>query len=126
MERYGEGPNTRVHLLYRDASNYKQPAEMVVAGTFDDAAASRVEAALDHGKWLIVPQLAARLGAEVPDPREKMLSLYQENDDDHCWVELLALEATDAAPDGELAAAAFLEALEACAAEGWNDTDPYG
>lgn len=126
MERYGNGPNTRMHFLYRDMSNYKQGAYMVVAGTFDDAAAARVEAALDRGEWLIVPQLADHLGVHVPDPREVMLDQYPESDDDHCWVELTALEATHATPSGEVTVDEVVAAFEACAAEGWNDVDPYG
>ena len=126
MERYGQGPNTRIHLMYRDASNYKHTAELVVAGTFDDAAVARAEAALDRGVWLVVPQFAEHLGGYVPDPRQMMLERYAECDDDHCWVELTAVEATDSTPPGEAAAADVVAALEACAAEGWNDVDPYG
>lgn len=52
------GTHTLLRLLYRDASNYKQTAEVVLTGAPDSHSARRLRAALDQGTYLVAEQLA--------------------------------------------------------------------
>lgn len=73
--------NTRVHYLYRDASNYKKPNSVVVTGLFSEEQIQMIISCLNEGQWF-VPH-------KVGFPEEKF---EEETEDDHPWFELYACD----------------------------------
>lgn len=70
-------PNTRVHYLYRDASNYKVHKSIVVSGQMTQEMIAACLSACDEGEFFIPSQ--------VNLPEEKFES---ETEDDTPWFEL--------------------------------------
>lgn len=52
-----EGKNTRISYLYRDASNYKRPNEVIVQGTFTSKQIDTIISCLDEGEYFIPDQI---------------------------------------------------------------------
>jgi hypothetical protein len=102
--------NTRIHYLYRDASNYKQGNEIIVIGELRFA---ELEPLLDDGGF--APE---DVGLFHPGHQ---LTKFPGNDD-HCWCELEEedVELTDDKPTmNELTAQTLLERFRKAHADGW-------
>lgn len=69
--------NTRISYLYRDASNYKMPNEVVVTGTVTECQIDIIMGCLDEGEYFI-PRMIG-----LPEKR-----FDEFTEDDHCWFEL--------------------------------------
>ncbi len=105
--------NSRFEYLYRDASNYKRWRSVVFSGAPTRALESRIRASLHDGEWFIANQV--RL------PNLFFLD-FPVNDDDHCWHEFSAIEATELSPDDPLqrAIAGFAAELAEAHHVGWR------
>lgn len=73
--------NTKIHYLYRDASNYKKFNNIVVPGLFSEEQIKTIISCLNEGQWF-VPH-------KVGFPEEKF---EDETEDDHPWFELNACD----------------------------------
>lgn len=82
--------NTRISYLYRDASNYKVPNEVVVAGSITEHQIDIIMGCLDGGEFFIPGQVG------LPENRFDKWTR-----DDHCWFELQkdGFAAADEVPD---------------------------
>lgn len=115
---------TRIHLCYRDASNYKQWTSFVIEDEMTLAGRDRLQGALHGNLWLSVPALESVLGVPLPDPRLQMIDRYGLSPDDHPWVELAVVESTSDAPTAAMTAAAFIAGVEECAIRDWQMPNP--
>jgi hypothetical protein len=91
--------NTTIAYMYRDASNYKRHAEVVLAGELSEGGRQMIQAGLREGAMFIPSQV----GLEDLQ-RSFGGGLYE---DDHVWHEVLSIQPTALAP------------TMACAAEEW-------
>lgn len=109
--------NTRFEYLYRDASNYKNWGEIIFAGEFDEALATRLRNSLYGGEWFIASQV------RLP---ELFFIEYPIDDDDHCWHEFTSLTLTDSSPTDvhERKITGFILETERAASEGWHEFNP--
>lgn len=73
--------NTKIHYLYRDASNYKKPNSIVVPGRYTEEQIQTIISCLNEGQWF-VPH-------KVGFPEEKF---EDETEADHPWFELYACD----------------------------------
>lgn len=91
-------PNTRFSYMYRDASNYKTGAELVLAGEVKPADRELIAERLDQGEWFIPSQVGLR---DLQRDFNVEGALYE---DDHVWHELDVhdIEPVDAAPTVEM------------------------
>lgn len=91
--------NTRIHYLYRDASNYKQGHEVVVAG---EIRYNKIKDKLDDGVYFIASQVG------LPDIqtkwREKGYPFPSEDDHVYCELRKDDLKFTDQNPTIDLTA----------------------
>ena len=71
--------NTRINYLYRDASNYKVPNDVIVSGIFSSEQISEIISCLDSGEFFIPSKVGFT---------EKKFE--EETEDDHPWFELQA------------------------------------
>ena len=69
--------NTRIHYLYRDASNYKVSNEIVVPGTFTEEQIDAIIGCLVDREYFIT--------SKIGFPEKKF---EDETEDDHPWFEL--------------------------------------
>lgn len=69
--------NTRIHYMYRDASNYKEGEEVIISGELSPEGLGSIIKALYDKEYFIPPQV----GMEDLQPR--MISFPSE--DDHVW-----------------------------------------
>ena len=69
--------NTRIHYLYRDASNYKVSNEITVPGTFTEEQIDAIIGCLMDGEYFIP--------SKIGFPEKKF---EDETEDDHPWFEL--------------------------------------
>jgi hypothetical protein len=111
-------PNTRLHYLYRDGSNYKTGADVVLAGNLSTEQIDAIVAKLDDGEHFIPSQVGLidlQPNLQVWDTKP--------SEDDHAWhaLERDDIEATADAPTTELTAA---ELAAAFAAVEWDESDP--
>lgn len=94
--------NTKIHYLYRDASNYKIHNEVIIPGILTDQQESQIKNSLDEGEYFI-PHL-------VGLPEHKF---EEETEDDHPFFEFLFVKATCEKPTENISVeelvAAFLE-----------------
>ena len=90
--------NTEVHYIYRDASNYKLCADVVVEGELSPEQMAEMQACCEDGEYFI-PELV-----QIPRLRFK----DADTDDDHDFHELESVEQTSAAPTLEISALALL------------------
>lgn len=105
--------NTRLTYLYRDACNYKQWHEVVLAGVVDAAA---VRASLWEAKYFLpqvvgLPALQARFAAqgyEFPTA------------DDQVWHELVDISPTDDSPTPGIQTQDVMAAFRDAATRGWE------
>lgn len=98
--------HTAVHVLYRDASNYKQRATYVFAGPISDTDRDRLTEALDDGLYLIPTEVGLpHLGAE---PTGGLGWSLFPTEDDHVWHELDEIELVDRAPNQDRTIAEFV------------------
>lgn len=87
--------NTRLSYLYRDASNYKQAASVVLAGPTGAADRALIASRLDQGEWFIPSEVGLR---DLQRDFQSGNKLYA---DDHVWHELdvtIGIAATADAP----------------------------
>lgn len=97
--------NTRISYLYRDADNYKQHNEAVVAGEITQSQINTIMGALDEQEYFIPHQVG------LPEKRFEETTCA-----DHAWFELPqdAFESVDAEPTVDITvedlAAAFQRA----------------
>jgi hypothetical protein len=105
--------NTEVRYLYRDASNYKQRGEVVLAG---EMAESDARSALWEEAYFIPSAVG------LPN----LQHLFQEQgfpfptEDDHPWHEVASIRPTESEPTVALSAAEFLRRLTECRTAGWE------
>jgi hypothetical protein len=105
--------NTELRYLYRDASNYKQHGEVVLAGRM---AESEAWSAL----WEEVYFIPSAVG--LPD----LQHLFREQgfpfptEDDHPWHEMASIRPTKSNPTVALSAAELLRRLTECRTAGWE------
>lgn len=69
--------NTRISYLYRDASNYKMPNEVIVAGFISEHQIDLIMDCLECREYFIPKQVG------LPEKR-----FGEWTEDDHCWFEL--------------------------------------
>jgi hypothetical protein len=111
--------NTRFTYTYRDANNYKNVGEAVVAGEITAAQRQQIDMALDDGEFFVPIQVG------LPDCSEISRG-YMPCEADHAWTELDVheIETTEDAPsvagDIDTVVAAF-----AAHAGKWDLTTPY-
>lgn len=103
--------NTRIQYLYRDGSNYKKWAQSVISGEISMA---QVEPLLLPDRLFIPSEVGLK------DLQEEPLG-----EDDHIWHELQELEYTDAKPDAEVDADAFMHCLKKTMQRGWEQTEVF-
>lgn len=108
--------NTKISYLYRDASNYKMPNEVVIAGPITEHQISIIMDCLECRENFIPSQVG------LPEER-----FGEWTEDDHCWFELqrCGFEATGEEPDVYITAdelvGKFLEAKG-----NWDDSKEFG
>lgn len=112
--------NTLLHLMYRDACNYKAWSSVVFEGPPTPELVARLMASLDEGEYIVAEQVGL-----VTPARENatFAGRYPDGEDDHGYTEIHEsdIEATnESASAGPFAG--FVERCEAAAADGW-DTD---
>lgn len=115
----GAGTNTQLTLLYRDACNYKTTGEVVFKGTPTPKLVARLMATLSEGEYLVPEQV----GLTHPATQDPMFaSRFPDEQDDHGFVEVATHDvvATHAPADDERTFAAFVDACEKAAAQGWD------
>ncbi len=109
--------NTKIKYLYRDASNYKQPNEAVLAGEFKEEDLETIKSVQDC-EYFIPEQVGLHLTRPDDDITE----------DDHCWAELFPdedIELTDEEPfngpwSDNIAWAQFMDNIRKVAKTGWQ------
>lgn len=90
--------NTRLTLLYRDASNYKARETVVLRGEFTPEQVAAIRAKFDDGEFIIPSQVG------LPNPAAQFRGKdgFPAEDLDHVWVQMADfVELTDT--DGLLA-----------------------
>lgn len=87
------GANTRISLLYRDASNYKSSKDVVIAGRLSPDQFASMGATLSDGEFLIPSQVG------LPDIQSELSGSW--GDDDHVFHTIDGIELTDDAPTVE-------------------------
>lgn len=111
--------NTKVHYLYRDADNYKQWNEAVLAGEFKEEDIKFIESVMDYEYF--IPE---QVGLHLTRPDDSITEA------DHCYAELdteNGFELTDENPneDGDLSWEEFVENFRKVKETGWDDVT-YG
>lgn len=110
---------TTVHLLYRDACNYKTISRVVFHGEATPKLQARFFAALEDGECLVPEQV----GLEHPALSNDIFSArWPDEEDDHGYIEIVGddvIEPGGVATD-ERTFEQFVEACEAAAADGWD------
>lgn len=81
-------PNTKIELLYRDASNYKQFDEVVLEGQLTDQQIANIKEHLHDGEALI----AREVGLPTPSEKNAEQGYNFPTDDDHVFTTLCAFE----------------------------------
>lgn len=79
--------NTQISYMYRDGSNYKQHADVVIAGTLTDEQKKDIIDALDDSEHFIPSQVG------LQDLQSRMIGFP--SGDDHVWHELQAEDITE-------------------------------
>ena len=101
--------NTKVHYMYRDASNYKKYQRAVIKGVLTDEQKEKIISCLFDGAYFI-PEQVGLLADRFNE--------FGENEDDHVWFELgpsgegsekQAFEETKESVDTETTAAELFE-----------------
>jgi hypothetical protein len=109
---------TRVHYLYRDASNYKQYASVLLEGEISDEEEALIEASLDGGETFVPTQIG------WPHPGTTMIGFPGEDDHVHCELDVAQMEQVADPSDDEVVYGTTDEwvrqMLEATAI-GWRD-----
>ena len=105
--------NTRLTYLYRDASNYKQWHEVVLAGEAD---AEAIRASLWEGEYFI-PQAVG-----FPALQERFAAQGYEfpTEDDHPWHEIAGIEPTEDSPTRGIYTDEIMQGFTQAAARGWG------
>jgi hypothetical protein len=104
------GHNTRIVVLYRDASNYKQTGHFVFPGAITAEQSQRIMANLDQGEFFIPTQLGLphlATDGEWAFPGQ----------DDHVWHELVEITVVEAPATQDEAVDGFVQRF---AATTWN------
>jgi hypothetical protein len=96
--------NTRIDYLYRDRSNYKQHASVVLAGELSAREVDDIGATLRDGELFIPAQVG------LPELQDRFPAW---TDDDHVWHELIEIRSTDERPTSPLSARATYVAFVA-------------
>lgn len=104
-----ETPNTTLHYLYRDASNYKKYGAVTFGGRITPEEEERFRAHLGQEEWFIAEQV------NLKNLREEWDSHFE---DDHIWHEFDSFEATRRPPDQEDDIHSFVNRF--CATE-WDE-----
>lgn len=106
--------NTKINYLYRDASNYKQHNEVVIAGKITEQQISTIVSCLSDGEYFIPKQVG------LPETR-----FSEWTEDDHCWFELsrYSFENTDRIPTIGITIEELISNFEK-AKDNWDDSDP--
>lgn len=114
--------NTQFNYLYRDASNYKKPGQIVLRGlpaagveAFDTA----LKAFLSDGQFFIAGQIAVPEVFLWSGP-----GAYKVGENDHCWHEYSDVESVKTIATDERTPEQFLLAVEAANQAGWQEFDP--
>lgn len=105
--------NTKISYLYRDASNYKMPNDIVIAGLITEHQIDIIMDCLDGGQYFIPKQVG------LPEER-----FGEWTEDDHCWFELHrdSFVATGEEPGADLTADELVWRFRE-AKGNWNDTE---
>ena len=104
-------PNTRINYLYRDASNYKVPNNVVIKGILSKKEIELILDSLNEEEYFIPEQ--------VGFPAERFGDITE---DDHCWMELTKEDFTlsMATPTIDLTSAEVIERFRK-AKDNWQD-----
>lgn len=105
--------NTRLNLMYRDASNYKSTGEVVFAGAPTPELVNRFYAACDDDAGTGPSIICEQVAIEKPS----FGGVYE---DDHPWVEV-SLDPVGAAATDHRTFEEFVQEVEAAAVEGWDE-----
>lgn len=90
----GEGPNTKITVMYRDAANYKKVEDLVLAGALAQDDLDRMIGAMDEGTYFLPAQVG--LPSLDPGPADHDEEL------DHPWHTIQQVELTQAPPTDRL------------------------
>ena len=72
--------NTKIHLMYRDADNYKAMCSVVLPGAITQEQHQKVSQHLSDGIFVIAEEVG------LPDPAEKFAQRYDyPTESDHVW-----------------------------------------
>jgi hypothetical protein len=112
-ETFDKGlPNTLIEIMYRDASNYKQYGEVVLAGALTLDQARAIMASLD-GNDNFIPEQVGLEPMEWSGPG----GAY---DDDHPYHEIFSIEQTDRAVTDERQASDVAGLFVQIGPDGWT------
>lgn len=78
-----------VHLLYRDASNYKYSGQFIVEG---EITLEQMTPYLYEGMFVMVGPLGDAVNREIPHPGAENANEWPNADDDHVWVTITRTE----------------------------------
>ena len=104
--------NTAIEYLYRDASNFKHTARIVLEGPMTDEDALMIRGKLLDGSYFIPSQVG------LPDLQSYFLRFGPYTEHDHVFHELLDVEKTSEAPTGPVSTDRLLESFRAVS--GWE------
>jgi hypothetical protein len=99
--------NTRINYLYRDAANYKQFGEVVVAGSME----RNQLAPLLKDQEFFIPSKVGMADIQ-PDMR---------TEDDHIWHEIISLEQTSENPSLGITADQLLQRFKSAFENSWYE-----
>ena len=111
---------TTVNYMYRDASNYKAWAEVLLAGAITDEQRETVRLTLDDLNDEHDAFIPAQIGWEHAGTSE-----FELGDDDHCWHELDVKDGIEVSdwfgPTPEETVEDWVSKMTAAHAAGWDD-----
>lgn len=108
----GEGPNTKISVMYRDGANYKKTADVVLAGALAQTDLDQMVGAMDGEVFFLPGQVGLRaLNPAAADSDEEL---------DHPWHTIEGVELTSDAPTDNLSTAELVDTWPANSDE-WDN-----
>lgn len=107
----GEGPNTRISVMYRDAANYKKTADIVLAGALAQTDLDHMVSAMDEGTYF----LPGQVGLRALNPG----AAHHDEELDHPWHTIEAVQLTSEAATETVSTAQLVDTWPASEVE-WD------
>lgn len=115
--------NVYLNYLYRDASNWKAGAEVVLRGPATEAELAAFRAAIDAADRMVGvdPGDFVPTDLGIQPAQYAFWAMFEASEDDHVFNEILELSLTSAEPSADAPAwADVLAAAQRAAAVGWD------